>query len=309
MTSRLAPLLAALALAGCAVSSHPVQPSQLGAPRRSAQLLRQLAEPGPLSVESVRSADWAVERSGLINLEHPRARAAGLKEALEPIGIYFHVLRHPTHGTFLIDTGVERAWRSAPERTAVGGLVRRAMHTERLTVHRALGEWLAKEPAPVKGVFLTHLHLDHVLGMPDLPAGTPLYSGPGEARARAAQNLFVKGSTDRLLEDKGALREWRFEPDADGQFAGVLDVFGDGSLWALWVPGHTPGSVAYLARTPHGPVLFVGDTSHTAWGWEHDVEPGSFTADAALNAKSLAQLKALVARHPALEVHLGHQEH
>ena len=97
------------------------------------------------------------------------------------------------------------------------------------------------------------------------------------------------------------------QADPSGRFAGVLDLFGDGSLFAILVPGHTAGSVAYLARTPRGPVLFTGDTSHTRWGWEHDVEPGEFTADRPKNAESLKRLRALVAEHPAIDVRLGHQ--
>ena len=36
-----------------------------------------------------------------------------------------------------------------------------------------------------------------------------------------------------------------------------------------------------------GPVLCTGDTSHTRWGWENGVEPGTYTADQAQNADSL----------------------
>jgi hypothetical protein len=51
----------------------------------------------------------------------------------------------------------------------------------------------------------------------------------------------------------------------------------------------------------------VGDASHTRWGWEHDVTPGDLTSDLETNAKSLAQLRALVAAHPKIQVRLGHQ--
>jgi hypothetical protein len=37
------------------------------------------------------------------------------------------------------------------------------------------------------------------------------------------------------------------------------------------------------------------------------VEPGSYTRDPARNLVSLRQLKALVARHPQIQVRLGHQ--
>jgi glyoxylase-like metal-dependent hydrolase (beta-lactamase superfamily II) len=84
-------------------------------------------------------------------------------------------------------------------------------------------------------------------------------------------------------------------------------VFGDGSFWAISVPGHTKGSNAYVARTASGPILFTGDTSHTVWGWENEVEPGSFTGDHAKNLENLLRLKKLAAEHPAMEVRLGHQ--
>ena len=297
----------ALLLSACTASSHSTQPSALGKPSRAQELLAVLEQPGPLQVETVRSTRWAVTRAGLINLEHPKAKAAGLTDGDEPIDVSFHVLRHPRFGTFLIDTGVERALRDAPERAAVRGLVAKEMHLEKMDFAQPLGDWLEKEATPIAGVFFTHLHLDHVSGAPDLPRTTPVYAGPGETSPRAFLNLFTRGTIDRALEGLPPVSEWGYTPDPDGRFAGVVDVFGDGSLFALWTPGHTPGSTAYLARTPSGPVLFTGDTSHTVWGWEHDVEPGEFTGDQTLNAKSLATLRALVKEHPAISVRLGHQ--
>src|SRR5688572_24142701 len=107
--------------------------------------------------------------------------------------------------------------------------------------------------------------------MPDVPRGTPIYTGPGETESRAFTNLFVQGVTERAFEGHGRVREWRYEQERDGPFEGVIDVFGDRSFFAIWVPGHTPGSTAYLARTNKGAVLLTGDASHTSWGWEHDV--------------------------------------
>lgn len=300
-------LAATLALAGCTASSHATQASSLGRASRSSELLAVLEQPGPLEVETVNSTSWAVTRAGLINLEHPKAKAAGLTDGDEPIEVNFHVLRHPRFGTFLIDTGVEKALRDAPEKAAIQGVVASELHLEKMKFENPLGQWLAARSTPLAGVFFTHLHLDHVSGAPDLPKSTPLYAGPGETTPRALLNVFIRGNVDRALAGLPPVSEWGFTADPDGRFAGVVDVFGDGSLWAIWTPGHTPGSTAYLARTPQGPVLFTGDTSHTAWGWEHDVEPGEFTLDAEGNVKSFAALRALVKEHPSLSVRLGHQ--
>ncbi|MFO0605914.1 MAG: MBL fold metallo-hydrolase [Polyangiales bacterium] len=302
-------LAAALGLfvaVGVRASDHPTRPSDLGRPASSSTMDALIDQPGPLTVESVVSADWKVDRSGLINLGHPTARAAGLRDGLEPIEIYLHVVRHPTRGRFLIDTGVERALRDDPSHAAIRGAVADAMHAEYLHVRRDTASVVAAE-GPLAGVFLTHLHLDHVSGMPDIPRGTALYAGPGETSQRFFLNAFVKGTTDRELAGHAAIQEWRFARDPGGRFEGVVDVFGDGSLFALWVPGHTAGSTAYLARTTTGPVLFAGDTCHTAWGWANGVEPGDFTRDRARNVESLRRLRALVAAHPRISVRLGHQ--
>lgn len=299
--------LLATALAGCSFSSHPTESSKLGTNRPASAMIAVVDQPGPVEVETVASADWSIDRSGLINLDHPRAKEAKLEDGDEPIKIFFHVVRHPTQGMFIVDTGVENALRDAPEKAAVRGMVASFMHREKMKFNMTLGDYLAQKKEPLAGVFLTHLHLDHVMGVPDVPKGTPLYAGPGETSAKSPMNLVVRPSIDRALEGQTALREWQYAPDADGRFAGVLDVFGDGSFWAISTPGHTAGSTAYLARTSKGPVLMTGDTCHTAWGWEHDVEPGKFTADHAGNAESLARLRTLVREHPAIDVRLGHQ--
>jgi glyoxylase-like metal-dependent hydrolase (beta-lactamase superfamily II) len=300
-------LTAVLGLTGCAASTHATQPSTLGTARRSADLFAVLEQPGPVEVESVVSTGWAVTRAGLINLDSPKAKAAGLRDGDEPIEVFFHVVRHPRFGTFIIDTGVERALRDAPDKAAIRGIVADYLHREKMSLEEPLADWLARQREPIRGVFFTHLHLDHVGGAPDLPKSTPLYAGPGETSASAFLHLFTQASIDRALEGLPPVSAWRFQPDPDGRFAGVLDVFDDGSFWALWTPGHTPGSTAYLARTPRGPVLFTGDNCHTRWGWENDVEPGTFTEDHAGNVDSLARLRRLVREHPAIDLRLGHQ--
>jgi len=249
---------------GCVVSGHPAAEARWGTSSGSAALEQVVDVPGPIEVESVASATWHVPLEGMLNLEHPTAKAAGLKTSEQPIVIYFHALRHPTRGLFIVDTGVEHALGSDPEHAAVRGVIAKLAHID--TVHTSidLKTWLAKQPEPLAGVFLTHLHLDHIMGMPDVPRGTPVFSGPGETRSHGFLNLFTRPITDRAFEGQNTIAQWQFQPDPQQRFRGVLDVFGDGSLWALHVPGHTPGSTAYLARTPKGPVLLVGNACHTS---------------------------------------------
>lgn len=292
---------------GCTASSHATRPAAIGVASSGAAMEALIDWPGPVEVETVVGADWAVSRAGLINLDAPAAKAAHLTDGDEPIQIFVHVLRHPTRGTFLVDTGVTRQLVEDPSHAGVSWVVKKAMHIEKLKLRTDTATLLMREP-PLAGVLLTHLHLDHVSGMRDVPHGTPIYAGPGETTDRSFINLLVRGTIDNMLAGQGPVGALPFKADPSGSFAGVLDLFGDGTVFAISVPGHTVGSVAYLVRTPRGPVLLTGDTCHTSWGWDHGVEPGSFSSDRPANAASLASLRALVARHPGIEVRLGHQE-
>jgi N-acyl homoserine lactone hydrolase len=129
----------------------------------------------------------------------------------------------------------------------------------------------------------------------------------GEAEESKVENFFVQDMENRFFDGRPAIQEFQFTKDPDGKLDGVVDVFGDGSLFAILTPGHTEGHVSYLTRTPTGAVLLTGDASHTRWGWENGVEPGTYTFERDSERKSLLALKALSARHPKMIVKLGHQ--
>ena len=299
--------LAIAALSACTQTSHPGQPADLGKPISSAALEALIDQPGPIELKTVVGADWIADLSGLLNLNDSKAVEAGLRDHEEPIKIYTHVLRHPTQGFFLVDTGVSKRLVQDPVGVGVGWVLRKFAKIDRMQVRQDTSSIIKSEGVPLRGVFMTHLHLDHISGMPDVPKDVPIYTGPGEPEYSSFVHLVVQGTEDSLLERRPALREFQFSKDPDGTFEGVIDVFGDGSLFAISTPGHTPGHVSYLARTPTGPVLLTGDTCHTRWGWENGVEPGTYTDNRESEWKNLLALKALSERHPKMVVKLGHQ--
>jgi glyoxylase-like metal-dependent hydrolase (beta-lactamase superfamily II) len=267
----------ALLACGCVASQHATAPSALGVARSSDELVAVLDQPGPIALESVDSADWEVPLSGCSTSIIPNAKAAGLADRAEKIVVRFHVIEHPARGMFIVDTGVERAVHD-PDRAAVRGLVASYMAIdEKLVVREDLATFLARH-GPLAGVFLTHLHLDHVMGMPDVPPRTPIYAGPGETTPRSLQNVVMRPNLERLLAGHEPIAEWKFVADSAGRFDGIVDVFGDGSLWALWCPAILRQHRLSRAHA-QGPVLLTGDASHTRWGWDHDVAPGTYSGD------------------------------
>ena len=83
-------LMAVVVASGCAVTSHGTQAARLGTVRSTADLVAALAEPGTVTLETVASADWVVDRSGLINLGNPIAKQAGLVDGDEKIEVVGH---------------------------------------------------------------------------------------------------------------------------------------------------------------------------------------------------------------------------
>jgi N-acyl homoserine lactone hydrolase len=295
------------ALSACSQTSHETTPAGLGKPVSSSTMEALLDQPGPIELKTVASADWIAPLSGLLNLKDPKAMRAGLNDRTEPIQIYAHVLRHPTHGLFMVDTGVSKRLVQDPAGVGVGWVVRQFSPIKKMQIRQDTLSIINSESIPLKGIFLTHLHLDHISGMPDVPKDIPIYTGPGEAGGKKLENVFVQGMEDRFFEGRSEIQEFQFTRDPDGKLDGVVDIFGDGSLFAILTPGHTAGHLSFVVRTPNGPVLLTGDACHTRWGWENGVEPGSYTFDRESEQRSLRALKALSERHPQMVVRLGHQ--
>lgn len=288
-------LLPLLLLAACGGAIRTV-PAERAVPATSPVHV-DLDAPGPVRHQVTVSGRGAVALSGLVDLTDPKA--AHLEDGDHPIVVPVHVFVHPTAGAFVIDTGMPQG------ELASRGLVKKRF--SQFETEKPLAAILAELDAPLAGVLLTHNHPDHVFGLPDVPMDVPVFVGPGDERPDGFMMKLAWGTMRRGLGDR-PLHRWTFEDRAGvGPVPHAVDIVGDGTLWALHVPGHTPGSTAYLARTPDGPVLVTGDCSHTRWGWDHDVPPGSFTMDHGENVESLAWLRALEAAHPGLRVEVGHE--
>ncbi len=118
-------------------------------------------------------------------------------------------------------------------------------------------------PSPPDLVLMTHLHYDHVGGLLDLP-DVPVWTTDADWRTYGG---LAAGFPPRLRHGV----DWHPQSMAAGDATQVLgrpavDVLGDGSVWYLSLPGHTPGAAAVLVRAEDGPWLFVGDT---AWVDKH----------------------------------------
>jgi N-acyl homoserine lactone hydrolase len=90
-------------------------------------------------------------------------------------------------------------------------------------------------------------------------------------------------------------------------FERVLDLLGDGSIWAISTPGHSPNHVSYLVNAQSGPVLITGDACAYHAQFEHRIRPTPGVDDQEAAIRSLAGLRELYDRFPTLQVMVGHE--
>jgi N-acyl homoserine lactone hydrolase len=169
------------------------------------------------------------------------------------------------------------------------------------------------DPGKLTWFIPSHAHIDHVGGLVDLPRLPPVLL-PAEEIAFIGElgerwSVQVVPAHARLLN--GRMTAMAFEPKPYETFDAHLDVFGDGAIVAVKLPGHTPGSVAvFVNLTPERRLLHAGDSVNDQASlerragkplfqrqWNHD----QAAADGAI--ARLAQLHALV---PSLSVLPAH---
>ncbi len=165
-------------------------------------------------------------------------------------------------GLVLVDTGMVPAAVDDP-RGAYGELADElsVSLTREQCVDRQI-EALGFQISDVRHVIMSHLHWDHTGGMYLFPhaqfhvmsgelqyAYWPLPAGPAYRR-----------------EDIDATRGFAWN-----QIEGPeLDLFGDGSLVVLHMPGHSPGNASLLVRLPSRTILLAADTAHLRSGYLSD---------------------------------------
>lgn len=117
---------------------------------------------------------------------------------------------------------------------------------------RSLVEQLAElglKPADIDIVGISHRHPDHT----------------GQAAQFRNANLLIgRRDFEQTAGKDDPFGPWRGAGKAVTLVSGDHDVFGDGRVTALHLPGHTPDHLALLVKLAGGPVLVSGDLYHSA---------------------------------------------
>ncbi len=176
------------------------------------------------------------------------------------------LVRHP-QATFLIDTGfgsnVDQHWQTIPR------------------LMRALSSYVKETPAvtqlhesgitadQIKFVIITHSHWDHISGLEDFP-GVEVRMPPAELAFIRAHRM--PGLIDQMI-DRLNVKTFDFTGGPYLNFERSLDLFNDGSVVLVPLPGHTDGSTGVFVNLRSGKrFLFTGDLTWSLEGFQLPAE-------------------------------------
>ena len=185
-----------------------------------------------------------------------------------PLPINVYVIEHE-RGLVLFDTGQDRRSVTDPDYFPRGvfGLLFARLATFAIPAEETLTAGLSRlgyNIADVRVAVLSHLHQDHIGGLPEL-LGAEIVVSTVEWQQLSKPFPELNGLMAGHIDLPG-LRWNHVDPvpmDGLAPFSTAHDLFGDGSLILLPTPGHTPGSLSLLLRQVGLPtMLFVGDLTY-----------------------------------------------
>ena len=201
-----------------------------------------------------------------------------------------YLLRHGD--TWMLwDTGLPLSRLGAGQRSVGGGNARLARSIADQLRDLGVG------PDAISLVALSHYHDDHAGQAAQFPNARLVIGAEDWAAVRGEEPAFNLQRSD--------FTPWRAGGSPVDEVKGDRDLFGDGTVTMLAVPGHTPGHHALLIRLARRTVLLTGDLWHFREQLPIDGVPKINTS----RADTLASMTRLrqVARNLHAALILGHE--
>lgn len=191
----------------------------------------------------------------------------------------FALLKHPEHGIILFDTGYS-AHNFAEMKPLPYRIYQWITPITLPPGQSAKEQLLARgiQPDDVKYIILSHFHADHIGGCRDFPQATFIcsrrdyeYLAPKSGMSALKEAFIPKLLPINFINRVQFVEEKPLvQPAHVGDiFTAGYDVFGDGSVTAIFLPGHTHFQFGIVVQTEQKPYFLVADACWTHEAYEH----------------------------------------
>lgn len=261
-----------------------------------------LSHPRDIRVEVIETGQLYISNHLFLNMKHPNAK--GLKKEKLTVPVYCYLIRHSTRGDYLVDAGLDRSFQEDTHGNIRGPLRKlfwplNSCQKKGQDVYSQIND----KNVDLKGVFFTHLHMDHTAGMQHLPKDICVVVGKDEP---------IYSVWPLFYQDNFAGVDVFYEIHCDSTcnlppLGKCADIFGDGSFWAIPTPGHRKGHISFLVNGKQDLILITGDACDIKLGFNRCVGPGFGSYNSREAQKSLERLKEFVNTYPQIKVFFGHE--
>jgi len=195
---------------------------------------------------------------------------------LVDIPALFGLIQHPSAGIGLFDTGYSTRYYAATRQFPYR-LYRYVTPVKMRTEHDAVEQLARRGIAAddVRWIVLSHFDPDHIGGLCDFPRARVIclrsaWSAVAGKRGWAAlKSRLLPDLLPKDLEDRLQLIDAVTGPGEE-PFASCHDLFGDGTMRLVDLPGHAAGHLGALVRCDDGrDVLLVADACWSRAGLRH----------------------------------------
>lgn len=212
--------------------------------------------------------------SGIVRVPAPLLLKRGGLRMLD-LKVRYGIVEHPKHGLIVIDGGYAPSSFARPHMSRMLRTYRRVLRPRIFPAggpHAAFAQ-IGRRVEEVRHVVLTHLHLDHIGYLDQFPNAAIHISRAAleELETQPARRLARHGVFKEAFSVTLRPRSFFFDeaPIAalPAGLAGIgRDIFADGSIVAVPLPGHATGHHGLLFPTlPHTP-LYAADAAWTLPG-------------------------------------------
>lgn len=264
----------------------------------------------PLVAGHVEWSRHMMESPGGRLLKAKLARALLSGEPAMKVPCPAFLIRHPSAGAILVDTGLHPSIATDP-RENFGGLGARFGKPSLEQGADVPAQLRARglEPGEVPIVVMTHLHLDHTSAISEFPDSTFVVSEVEWKFATTGASPQLNGYRRAHFDYAFDYRTVDFDHagiDSYATFGRCFDLFGDGSLRLAYTPGHSAGHMSVVARLEERDFVIGGDVVYTAAQLDGSAPLAPRPFDAHNYRRSLQELRLFKREYPSAIVTPGH---
>jgi len=244
----------------------------------------------------------------LLTLKLLRALLRGKPPNVIPVPAF--LIRHPSAGTILVDTGLHPSI-ATDGRENFGSAATRfgkpTLEPGEDVPAQLRGRGL--EPGEIPIVVMTHLHLDHTSAISEFPRSTFVVSATEWEAATNGPKPSLNGYRRAHFDYAFEYRTVDFDRGGVGSYASfgrTFDLFGDGSIRLAFTPGHSAGHVSVVCRLAERDFVIGGDAVYMEGQLDGTLALPPRPFDAHNFRRSLQELRLFRSQFPDAVITPGH---